>query len=295
MIFTAEDETKLLNKKLQELKKKDYLPPGLLDLVAGVYALQIETREKVSITPPALENMADVERRVQGVPLMERCEFTYDAEQARELFLQLLELAKKAEAPLADAAAEIEKRLGTGELNLDNAFEAYINDDSGIAMHWAERTPKAPRTLSFLVQSSLMPFITALAAELQEHVSTDTSWEHGHCPVCGSLPLIGALREKEGQRKLTCSFCQTEYRTRRLGCPICDESDSEKLTFYLVQDEPGFRVDVCNTCKSYIKIADFRQLDRKHLPLLDDLASLPLDILAAQKGYSRTTLSAWGF
>ncbi len=294
-MLSTDEETRLVQKKFEELKKKDYLPTGLLDLVAEVYKLQIEARNKAVVTPPELENLAAYERRAQGVPLLERCEFTYDLAQASELFRGLLALAKKAPLPLGSAALEVEKALDAGELDLDKAFAAHINEDAGIVMRWAERTPEAPRTLGFLIQSSLMPFLAALATSLEDHVKSMQSWEYGHCPVCGSLPLIGSLREKEGFRMLTCSFCLTEYRTRRLGCPVCEETSSDKLAFYVVDDEPGFRVDVCNNCKCYVKIADFRKLDRKHLPLLDDLASLPLDILATQKGYSRPALSAWGF
>lgn len=294
-MLSADEEARLVQKKLEELKKKDYLPPGLLDLVAEVYRLQIEARGKAAVTPPEMESLADDERRAQGVPLLERCEFTYDQAQAVELFRSLLALAKKAAPPLGSAAQKIETALDAGELELDKAFAAHLNEDVGMVMRWAERTPEAPRTLSFLVQSSLMPFLAALAWSLEERIKSIHSWEYGHCPACGSLPLIGSLREKEGSRMLTCSFCQTEYRTRRLGCPVCEETGSDKLAFYIVEDEPGFRVDVCNNCKCYMKIADFRKLDRKHLPLLDDLASLPLDILASQKGYSRATLSAWGF
>ena len=109
------------------------------------------------------------------------------------------------------------------------------------------------------------------------------------------MPLIGSLQEKEGKRVLTCSFCLSDYRTKRLGCTVCDETDFDKLAYYTVEDEPGFRVDVCQTCNSYLKVADFRELDRKFLPLLDDLASLALDILAVKKGFKRPTLSGWGF
>jgi len=40
---------------------------------------------------------------------------------------------------------------------------------------------------------------------------------------------------------------------------------------------------------------DFREMDKKVLPPLDDLESLPLDLKAKEEGYIRPTLSAWGF
>ncbi len=117
----------------------------------------------------------------------------------------------------------------------------------------------------------------------------------GTCPICGSLPLISSLNEKEGFRHATCSFCRHDYRIKRIACPVCGEEEQKKLTFFTVDEEPGFRVDVCDTCKTYIKTIDFRELDRIAVPVLDDLDSLALDYVAAGQGYKRATMSAWGF
>ncbi|WP_394699668.1 formate dehydrogenase accessory protein FdhE [uncultured Pseudodesulfovibrio sp.] len=113
--------------------------------------------------------------------------------------------------------------------------------------------------------------------------------EVGTCPICGSLPLISSLKEKEGFRHATCSFCRHEYRIKRIACPVCGEDDQKKLTFFTVDEEPGFRVDVCESCKTYIKTIDFRNLDRIAVPVLDDLDSLALDYVAAGQGYKRAT------
>ena len=294
-MLPSQDELILLQKKMTELKGQSFLPAELLDLLGEVYTLQLKARGNGSATPPPVENISDEERRAQGAPLLERCEFPYRLDAVEGLFRKLLNLAKEAENPLGAAAKLVETALDEGELDLAKAVDAYINEDAGLFLEWEKRTPEAPRTLAFLTQSALMPSLAQVAQSLAEHLDPKRAWPFGHCPVCGSLPLIGSLREKEGYRHLTCSFCQTEYRASRLGCPLCDEHDHEKLTFFKAEGEPGFRLDVCNTCKGYIKIADFRQLDRKHLPLLDDFASLPLDILAKNKGYGRATLSAWGF
>ncbi len=149
--------------------------------------------------------------------------------------------------------------------------------------------------VSFLVHASLAPAVEALAAGLAGRIPADRIWTHGHCPVCGSLPLMSSLRDKEGRRFATCSFCLADYRVRRLGCCFCGEEDQNKLVFYDTPDAPGYRIDACEQCKNYIKTADFRALDKASVPSLDDLESLPLDYLAMERGYARPTLSAWGF
>ncbi len=290
-----EEENKLLQKKVLELKRKEYLPQAMLDLLSEVYSEQIKAREEAVVAAPPLEELPDFQRRLQGAPLVERFGFPYDAKQAKALFAAFLELVCGQQAPLKTAGEVIRDALAQGDLDLDAAFQAYLAGDLTLVDAWAARTPEAPRTFAFLVQSSLMPSLAAAADALAPERDKIPNWLHGHCPTCGSLPLISVLVGKEGFRHFTCSFCQTDYRSKRIGCPICGEQDFEKLSFYTVEDEPGFRVDLCHSCKRYIKTADFRSLDRRFLPLMDDLASLALDLIAAKKGYSRPTLSAWGF
>jgi len=44
-----------------------------------------------------------------------------------------------------------------------------------------------------------------------------------------------------------------------------------------------------------MKTTDFREVDKISIPALNDLESLPLDFVAVKEGYSRGTLSVWGF
>ena len=185
--------------------------------------------------------------------------------------------------------------LDSGELQADVLFRKFLEDDHAFFAPWVERMPEAPKTLSFLAFCALGPSIEAVAGMLADKLPDMKVPEVGTCPICGSLPLISSLEQKEGARYATCSFCRHHYRIKRIACPVCGEEDQKKLTFFTVDEEPGFRVDVCETCKSYIKTIDFRELDRVAVPILDDLDSLALDYVAASQGYKRATLSAWGF
>ena len=122
-----------------------------------------------------------------------------------------------------------------------------MNDDQAYFEAAAEITPSAPRLAAFLVQASLAPCIEARAAAAVAPEDLETVWPHGHCPVCGSLPLIGTLKENEGLRYLTCSFCHTEYRAKRLQCPYCQEESMDKLEYFDATGEPGFHVNVCRS------------------------------------------------
>lgn len=293
MSFDMDKEQKRLERKLTQLSKKDFLPATLLRIVSDTATLQLATRSEVSVKAPALPTPPDA--HVQGVPLLPRELFVYDAKQTAILFGKLLALMEAIGGSLTEAAGIIRKGLEDRSFSLAEACEAFLKDDHLFFADWAARLPDAPSLVRFLVQGSLSPSLEAVAEQLREHHNNDEPWTFGHCPYCGSQPLIAALHEKEGFKHLSCSFCRSDYRAKRLQCAFCGEEDHEKLEYFKAEGEPGFEVHVCRTCNCYMKTADFRTLDAVTIPALDDLESLALDILAREQGLSRPTLSAWGF
>jgi FdhE protein len=177
--------------------------------------------------------------------------------------------------------------------------EADIDPDTAPLAEWEETRPEAAFLFRFVALSAVMPSLHVAGELLGKHLDSARAWPHGHCPVCGSLPLIGRLagnwEGSEGARLHTCSFCLHEYRVPRLGCPFCLATPGEESRYYASDEEPGYLLDVCDSCHQYIKLADFRECDRPWLPALDDLISLALDAYARSQGYERPTLSAWGF
>ena len=286
---------KQLERKLAALAGKEYLPKDLVELVAQVARLHLEARPACAVEIPAGLALPDADLHLQGRSLIEPADFPYDAAQARALFDRALDILDRAEGPVAEAAALVRQDLEAGRLDREAAFRAYLRQDQEFFAPFVERSPQAPLTLPFLAQAALAPSLEKVAEALLAEHHGERGWEHGHCPVCGRPPLIAELDGKEGVRMLTCSFCHARYRAPRLMCAFCGEREQTKLPFFTVEEEPGYRVDVCTTCKRYIKTIDFRNLDRVAVPLLDDLESLALDMVAAREGYGRPTLSGWGF
>lgn len=290
-----ETEKRHLEKKLQKLKELDYVPDEMLALLSKVAKRQLAAREEADVSTPSDGDLPASDKHALGAPLLPANEFSFDAGQYKALFEEFLGFMEESDGVLQSAAALIRKDLDSGELQLDDAAERFLAADQEYFEQRAQRTPDAPSTLSFLVQAALSPSFEALGRRLEAKHNAETIWNHGTCPVCGSLPLIGRITTKEGARRLTCAFCHTEYRVPRIACPYCGENKQEKLHFFDSPEEPGYRVETCKSCKMYIKTVDFRDLDRISLPLLDDLESLAMDILARQEGYTRPTVSGWGF
>jgi len=296
MFFESmENEEALAARKFAALRKKSHIPVQLVDLVEQVLAIQNKARGQ-AVVPGVVagpgSGLASVDQVMQGAPLLARDRFIYDAAQARELFRNLGDLLSGMGGPMAQAAGIVREE---GETLMRDAFGAFISNDSAVFVEFAKRTPQAPRTLSFLAQSSLTPSIMALAEAVSKTLPADRTWEQGTCPICGSLAFHSAFKGKEGVRHHSCSFCRAAYRTVRLQCPYCEEREAGKLPYFTADEEPGYRVDACMSCQGYIKTTDFRDFDRASLPALDDLESMALDILAVQRGFTRPTASAWGF
>ncbi len=108
------------------------------------------------------------------------------------------------------------------------------------------------------------------------------------CPFCNRKPALGILRQQGdgGRRSLLCGFCLTEWEFRRVICPGCGQEDHAKLPVYTAEELPHIRVECCDACQTYIKTID---LTRNGLadPLVDELASVPLNLWAQEHGYAK--------
>ena len=116
------------------------------------------------------------------------------------------------------------------------------------------------------------------------------------CPVCEARPQVTVLHpEGHGaKRSLVCSFCLTEWEFLRILCPVCGEEDHAKLPRYAAGGGRVVRVEACDTCKYYLKGVDMT-VDGLAVPLVDEIATLPLDLWAAEQGYTKISLNLMGF
>jgi len=282
-------------KRMGMLKKKGTVPADLLKLIDFIYKKQLNSFALLKDVLDKGLDFPQTEDVVKGKPMLPRQNFPYDFDASQKLFSELLGFLQGQEGHLGQAAEIVSQDVSNGELDLSEAYAKYLAGDDHFFRLYGEKTPTAPRTLNFLIQASITPSLVKTGYSISLLLPTDQVWNNGHCPVCGSLPLISELKDKQGFRYVTCSFCQTRYRVPRMSCVFCQEDKKEKLEYFQVSEEPGFRVDVCKSCKMYIKTVDFREMDKQSIPAVDDLESLPLDVLARKQGYSRPTLSAWGF
>jgi FdhE protein len=108
------------------------------------------------------------------------------------------------------------------------------------------------------------------------------------CPLCGGQPFLGVLRPEGdgGKRRMICSFCLQEWDFRRIYCPACGEEDEKKLPVYVAEQFPHIRVEAGESCKVYVRTIDLTK-DGNAVPVVDDLAAIPLSLWAHERGYTR--------
>ncbi len=109
------------------------------------------------------------------------------------------------------------------------------------------------------------------------------------CFFCGSKPALSLIRDLpgyQGARHLVCSMCATEWRFPRLTCSNCNENDSKNLELHISDDLDHLRIEACKSCGCYIKNLDLRQ-SAKSVPIVDEIASLELDLWANRQGLTK--------
>ena len=115
------------------------------------------------------------------------------------------------------------------------------------------------------------------------------------CPFCGEKPVAAVLRPAGdgAKRSLLCRLCFTEWDFRRLLCPHCGEEDKDQLPVYTAQQLPHIRVEACDNCRVYLKAIDLTK-NGLAVPEVDELASVALDIWAAENGYTKLQGNLFG-
>ena len=130
---------------------------------------------------------------------------------------------------------------------------------------------------------SMRPFLSRCAEVLQQRPEL-SSWTHAHCALCGSQPDLSVITPS-AERHLICGRCELRWKWESLTCPFCRNSERTKITSFATPDGK-YRVYACDVCRRYLKAYDGRRATRPVMPMVDAVATLPLDAAAIQRGYS---------
>lgn len=207
-------------------------------------------------------------------------------------FSGFLKLIKQiSPAPLSNAATALRD---AGSASWTRVLETFWSDRTGTpdSQDHPEDIDASDRAEQLLAWAFLQPYAELLTTSGRPGVSDGSL---STCPVCGSKPIVGVLRpEGDGAKKsLICMLCAHEWGFRRVYCPSCGEEREPQLAFYSAPEIPHVRADVCDTCHTYLKTVDLTKTGLA-VPVVDDLATIPLDLWARQHGYQRLQTNILG-
>lgn len=201
-----------------------------------------------------------------------------------------------APGPLARAAARLAQKGSAGWQHAIEDFwhrgpelESAMDDTEVVRTGDSLDATASERLLAWIF---LQPYAEYLAASREATIVDGTP---STCPLCGGKPIVGILRtEGDGAKKsLICMLCAHEWIFRRIYCPACGEEREPQMAFYSAPEISHVRVDVCDTCHTYLKNIDLTKTGLA-VPIVDELATIPLDLWAAEHGYKKLQINMLG-
>jgi FdhE protein len=185
----------------------------------------------------------------------------------------------------ADAAPALAAAADAGKLDVHElALLVLAGGVQGVHERAEAIGLDVPLTASVL-WLTLFPVLAAIRTGV-EPLLQGTPWQQGYCPVCGCFPRLGEFRGLEQVRWLRCGLCAGQWELSRLRCPYCGSRDHRHLGYLHVEGEEGhFRAATCDQCGCYTKMVSALTPLSPPQVLVTDLATVHLDLLAADRGF----------
>jgi len=173
----------------------------------------------------------------------------------------------------------------------------------------------------YLARASAGPVLEALSSTFEPAAKRNDCI----CPQCGGLPQLSYFAPSEedlvtAHRHLLCSRCAWTWKFPRLTCASCGETETKELTIYgeigTTQAEiseniikgrnsdkapnlpaahfPHMRVDGCKSCSKFLLSLDLER-DPNSVPVVDEIAAIPLSLYAAEHNLSKIVPNLMGF
>jgi FdhE protein len=228
-----------------------------------------------------------VQEQRTAVPLLAGTTLTLEAGLVRRLFERLIRTATRVVTPkMSSLIAALHADPDWSQL-----FTASLCQDSDRVDKIAAVSGADAEALNAVVALLPVPFLHACNRRRASSISA--SWVEGYCPVCGSLPAFAEVRGIERNRYFRCGRCGGEWHARALVCPYCAMSDHDELVA-LVPEKNGSNaagsnavIDACQRCLGYVKTFTRLQGCSPGAVMLEDLASVDLDVAAIEHGFAR--------
>lgn len=243
-----------------------------LTFLAGICDAQARIQDGLPLPDPiSTEQLARA--KDHKMPPLDRGSFVIDAVYT-ETFARLLDALENLAMPPQAQAALARVRAA------DEAGRAVM-----LRNVLDEAIPVETMADHMFVSAAVQVHFTRLVASLDP--ASLQSVGDGACPSCGgaaSSSLIVGWPGAEGTRFCSCSLCSTLWNYVRVKCTLCGAN--KNIVFQEVEGEPNIKAEICDSCRGYMKVI-YQNKDRFLDPVVDDVATIGLDMLVSELGFRR--------
>jgi len=203
-------------------------------------------------------------------------------------------IASFAVGRLLPGVIDVTVELGPRALR-DGVVAVYASANlEELIQRWLDQDPLNPFE-TYLARASASPLLESLAVT-PSNAGGGSSLQ---CPACGGLPQLSYFAVSgealvSGPRYLVCARCSHNWVFSRMTCAACGEHETHRLPIYQEGEYmPHMRADACESCHRYLLTIDLRK-DARAIPIVDELAGVPLDLYAQERGMTKITPNLLG-
>jgi hypothetical protein len=276
--------------EVAELRALRTRQPELADAVdMHLELLELQRRIQGRVPLPSLELNTEILTRhqAQGRPVLRFENIPLDLTDLRLMVRQTADVLRRF-GTLEEPDYQKVQTLGR-DMKLLAVVSQWYRDAAeqhavaAVGVSGAGHQPVGDEMVNQVLALAMRPFLSRCAEVLQQRPDLSI-WTHSHCALCGGEPDLAVITPA-AERHLVCSRCTLRWKFEPLTCPYCRNSNRAQITSFATPDG-RYRVYACDVCHRYLKAYDARRATRPVMPIVDSVATLPLDAAAMQRGYT---------
>jgi FdhE protein len=242
---------------------------------------------KSATAPVSLTRDDAIAKLEAGVPLLCGIELDFDLDRMNQLAIQLLSVIDDSSE---GAALKIRSAIESGSLDVGEIVSRLVAGDKNASLQIATSLQLDAALLHLVTMNALRPALRQWNRDLR-HLAENFQWAKDYCFICGGRATIGELRGDRQSKHLRCAECGADWRVPRLQCSHCGNSEHNTFGYLYAEEKPDkIMAELCDKCHGYLKvITSYGPLD-PGLLLVEDLATLHIDLIAEERGYERVRL-----
>jgi len=232
------------------------------------------------IPETALNIASPVERLGKGIPLFDKNLLPLDVHAVKKLYDRLVDVTEKHRGGWVSGLSKV---LSGSIPEVTHLLREVLNMNALSLETICKKEEVDPKGAEFLLRLALKPSLRRLS-RISGEIDLG-SWSSGHCPICGSIPVLSVFTKDKSERWLFCSLCDTPWKFPQSRCPFCGNDNRKNMRYSYAEEYEAFRVAMCTHCRQGIKTIYSDGSVNDIIPLLEDLITTHL-VMAVENNHA---------